>query len=236
MINKIYNMDFVEGLKMLKDNNVKIDMVITDPPYNIRFDYDVYEDNLSDEDYIKLISHLRNMPLAIIQYPELTMKYFVPALGVPDRVMAWCYNSRLPRQYRLISVFDKKVDFSKVKQPYKNVKDKRVQQQIEKGSEGANIYDWFSDIQQFKASPTEEEGHPCPVPVALFERIILLTTKEGDTVLDPFMGGGTLAIACLNTKRNYIGFEISPSYVEMAEKRIKKWNEENDGKIRLEKL
>lgn len=52
------------------------------------------------------------------------------------------------------------------------------------------------------------------------ERIILLTTNKGDTVLDPFMGSGTTAIACINTKRNYIGFEIDKDYYLSSLERI----------------
>ena len=48
-----------------------------------------------------------------------------------------------------------------------------------------------------------------------------IPTKEGDIVLDPFMGSGTTAIACLESKRNYIGFELSKEYHEMATSRIK---------------
>jgi len=45
-------------------------------------------------------------------------------------------------------------------------------------------------------------------------------TKENDLILDPFMGSGTTALACLNMNRNYIGFEINQSYIDFAEKRI----------------
>ena len=57
------------------------------------------------------------------------------------------------------------------------------------------------------------------------ERIILLTTNEGDIICDPFMGSGTTALACIKTNRNYIGFEISKEYCEIAEDRIKKYRE-----------
>jgi site-specific DNA-methyltransferase (adenine-specific) len=224
MSNTIYNMSFIDGLKMLADNGIKIDMVITDPPYNIGFKYDLYDDNLHDDDYINMLAELQQLPLAMIHYPEETMRYIVPALGIPDKVMAWCYNSNTPRQYRLINVFNKKVDLSKVKQPYKNPTDKRIQERIANGKDGAKLYDWFDDIQQVKNVSNDKTEHPCPIPVKLFERIILLTTNEGDNVLDPFMGSGSLAIACLNTKRNYIGFEISPKYFEIAKKRIEKWH------------
>ena len=216
-LNKIYNMDFREGLKHLP----KVDMVITDPPYNIGFKYDVYSDNLSTDDYIKMISLLDGMPLAIIHYPEETMKYFIPALGVPTEVMTWCYNSNLPgRQSRLINFYNTEPDFTKVKQPYKNPTDKRVKKLIENGSKGTRLYDWFSDIQLVKNVSKDKANHPCPIPIELYERIILLTTKEGDTVMDPFAGQGNFAIACKRQNRNYIGFELSEEYCQIAEQRL----------------
>lgn len=195
-------------------------MVITDPPYNIGFNYNEYKDKLSDEEYINLLGSLKGFPLAMIHYPEETMRYIVPALGVPDEVCAWCYNSNLPKQFRLINFFGVEVDFSKVTQPYKNPTDKRVKARIEAGSKGTRLYDWFSDIQLVKNVSKEKTIHPCPIPVALIERILLLTTNEGDTVMDPFMGCGSTAIACMNTGRNYIGFEIDKTYYDECKKRI----------------
>lgn len=57
-------------------------------------------------------------------------------------------------------------------------------------------------------------------PLELPETCILLSTNEGDTVLDMFMGSGTTAVACAINNRNYIGFEISKEYCEMAENRV----------------
>lgn len=52
------------------------------------------------------------------------------------------------------------------------------------------------------------------------ERIILLGSKQGDTILDPFTGSGTTGVVAKRLKRNFIGFEISPEYFEMAQNRI----------------
>lgn len=52
------------------------------------------------------------------------------------------------------------------------------------------------------------------------ERIILLGSKEGDTILDPFLGSGTTGAVAKRLKRNFIGFEISPEYFEIARNRI----------------
>jgi len=201
--------------------NKQFDLVLTDPPYNINFNYFEYEDNLSDDDYIKLIACFQNMPLAIIHYPEETMRYFVPALGVPDEVIVWCYNSNLPKQSRLINFYNLVPNMSKVKQPYKNPEDKRIQKLInKKESGGARLYDWFNDIQIVKNVSGEKSNHPCPVPVELMKRIILLTTSEDDIVLDPFLGSGTTLVACVQTGRRGVGIEIGPEYYDMAKKRI----------------
>jgi DNA modification methylase len=62
--------------------------------------------------------------------------------------------------------------------------------------------------------------HPTQKPVLLFEEFILDCTKLGDIILDPFLGSGTTAVACIKTDRNFIGMEISPEYCEMAQKRV----------------
>lgn len=216
-VNEIYNMDFREGIEYIEEDYT----IVTDPPYNINYEYDEYNDNLSDEEYVRLISNLKDKRLAIIHYPEETMKYYVPALGVPDEVGIWVYNSNLPNRHsRLINYYNIKPDYNKVLQPYKNPNDKRIKERIKNGKLGARSYDWFSDIQLVKNVSKNEFNHPCPVPVELMERIILLTSNEGDLIVDPFMGSGTTALACVRTGRRYIGFELSKEYCQMAQKRL----------------
>ncbi len=62
--------------------------------------------------------------------------------------------------------------------------------------------------------------HPTQKPIPLFEYLIRTYTNEGDNVLDFVIGSGTTAIACIRTKRNFIGMEISPEYCAIANKRI----------------
>lgn len=64
--------------------------------------------------------------------------------------------------------------------------------------------------------------HPTQKPVRLLERILALTTSPGDVVLDPFSGSCSTAVACINTNRRYIGFEIDKEYYECGVKRLKK--------------
>ena len=70
------------------------------------------------------------------------------------------------------------------------------------------ITDVWDDINFY----AEDRFHPTQKPQKLIERLILASSNEGDLVLDPFMGGGSTAVACVSTKRNYIGFEIDPEY------------------------
>ncbi len=63
--------------------------------------------------------------------------------------------------------------------------------------------------------------HPAPFPLDLPLRLILLYTNVGDIVLDPFMGSGSTAIAARLTRRHYIGYEISPEYIELSNERIR---------------
>ena len=62
--------------------------------------------------------------------------------------------------------------------------------------------------------------HPTQKPVALLEYLIKTYTNEGDTVLDNCMGSGSTGVACVNTNRNFIGYELNEKYFEIAEKRI----------------
>ena len=68
----------------------------------------------------------------------------------------------------------------------------------------------------------KDRCHPTQKPVALFEYLIKTYTNEGEAVLDNCMGSGTTAIACINTNRNYIGFELDKHYCDIANERIRK--------------
>ena len=76
--------------------------------------------------------------------------------------------------------------------------------------------------------------HPTQKPVALFEYLIKTYSNENDTVLDNCIGSGTTAIACLNTKRNYIGIEKEEEFFQKANERVAQWKKDNVAKERLE--
>ena len=76
------------------------------------------------------------------------------------------------------------------------------------------------DVWRIAPESAKRVGHPAPFPIDLPARLMRLYTYRGDVVLDPFMGSGTTAVAAVRNDRRYLGFEMDPAYVELAERRI----------------
>lgn len=222
---QLINKDFRAFLAEAPSEELEKLTFATDPPYNIGFPYNSYRDKLSNKEYINLLGELKGLKGAIIQYPIPTIESVVQALGTPSDMLFWCYASNLPHQTRVISIYGTKADLNAVHQPYRNPNDKRIKARIEAGSQGARMYDWFSDIAPVKNVSKQKGIHPSPVPVALMERIILMTTQPGDTVFDPFAGSGTTGVAAINTGRNFIGCEVDAAYYKYAVQRLKSHEE-----------
>jgi DNA modification methylase len=107
---------------------------------------------------------------------------------------------------------------SKIRQPYKNLKDKRIQERIARGCKGAKLYDWW-EINQVKNISKEKTEHPCQMPIEVMKRIIGILPDD-ILVIDPFMGSGTTGVAAKNLNRDFIGIELDKNYFEIAKKRI----------------
>ena len=71
-----------------------------------------------------------------------------------------------------------------------------------------------------RTNTPKQNFHPTVKPIALMEYIVRLVSREGATVLDPFMGSGTTGIACKKLKRHFIGIEKEAEYIKIAESRI----------------
>jgi site-specific DNA-methyltransferase (adenine-specific) len=80
--------------------------------------------------------------------------------------------------------------------------------------------EFTKSVWTFPAEPAGKIGHPAPYPIELPYRLIQLYSFKEDVVLDPFMGSGQTAIAALKSGRHYIGFELNPEYVRLANSRI----------------
>lgn len=214
-LNTIYNKDFRDNLSVF-DNNC---FVISDPPYNQDYHYNGYNDHISIDKYTAMMKlAFGDTKSIVIHYPEPTINILAKVLMNCQETVSWVYNSNTAKQSRLITWWNCKPDLRKVSQDYKNPNDKRIAKRIADGKK-ARLYDWW-EINQVK-NVSKKHSHPCPIPLQLAERIILTSTEVGDTVIDPFAGSGTVLVAAKKHKRNYIGFEISKEYCEIAEQRLR---------------
>jgi len=202
-----------------RDYEIPKGLVITDPPYNQGYKYNDYEDRLSEEEYIELLSKIPT-PCVIIHYPEETINILPKAIkGKCEQVVCWVYNSNTGKQSRLISWWGCKPDFRKVRQPYKNLNDKRIQKRISEGKTGAKLYDWW-EINQVKNVSKEKTDHPCQIPEELIKRIILTTASPNDIIIDVFGGSGTTAKVAKDLGFSSVSYEIDSEYCEIIEKRV----------------
>ena len=202
-----------------RDYEIPKGLVITDPPYNQGYKYNDYDDKLSEEDYIDLLSKIPT-PCVIIHYPEETINLLPKAIkGKCEQVVCWVYNSNTGKQSRLISWWGCKPDFRKVRQPYKNLNDKRIQKRISEGKTGAKLYDWW-EINQVKNVSKEKTEHPCQIPEELIKRIILTTASPNDIIIDVFGGSGTTAKVAKDLGFSSVSYEIDSEYCEIIEKRV----------------
>lgn len=85
---------------------------------------------------------------------------------------------------------------------------------------------WVYTAPQYN-SLSDKQIHSAQKPVMLIERLIRLSTNEGDVVLDPFMGSGTTAVACIISNRKYIGYELDKNNYKLSNERINNLNYKN---------
>jgi len=214
-IRKLFCCDSRTLIDLLPGNS----LIISDPPYNIGFEYPEYGDRMTDEEYTEMFSKYSHLPCVFINYPEEMIKYICKALGTPNEIVTWCYGSNIGRQHRMIAWFNCKPDFSKVKQPYRNPTDKRVAKLIANGSNGTNIYDWW-EIDLVKNVSEEKEDYTNQIPEEVIARIIKTTATEENVIVDPFNGSGTTCAVAEKLGFGWIGIDVSPKAIKIAERRI----------------
>jgi len=217
----------VSNYKLINDDfrncTIPKGITITDPPYNQGYAYNEYKDKISEIEYLSLLSKIPT-PCVIIHYPEETINLLPKAIKLKcEQVVCWVYNSNTGKQSRLISWWGCKPDFSKVRQPYKNLEDKRIRERILRGQTGSKLYDWW-EINQVKNVGNEKTQHPCQIPEKLIKQIILTTIKKKETIIDVFAGSGTTSKVALELGYESISYEIDKKYYEIAKNRIETYN------------
>lgn len=193
-------------------------IIVSDPPFNIGFHYNTYEDKMSEDDYYEWLANIFLLaPSVVIHYPEDLYKLSFQMGIFPDEIVSWVYPSNMNKQHRDIVFFGVKPDFRKVRQPYRenSAKTRRL---MAKGTGGARIYDWW-EINQVKNVSKEKTEHPCQMPLEVMKRIVGILPDDA-TIIDPFMGSGTTGVACKELGRDFVGIELDKKYFNIAEKRL----------------
>lgn len=225
---KLYNENsldiFYKIVNKYHDKNI---ILVSDPPFNIGYKYNSYNDNMDEDDYYEMLDfYFHDLPSVVIHYPENLYKLSFQIGKFPEKVVSWIYNSNTGKQHRDIAFFDVKPDFKKVRQPYKNPNDKRIKERLARGIGGGRLYDWWN-INQVKNVSKEKTEHPCQMPLEVMKNIIGILPDDC-LVIDPFMGSGTTGLAVVemnkeqNVNRDFIGIEMDEKYFKIAENRINK--------------
>lgn len=84
-------------------------------------------------------------------------------------------------------------------------------------NDGKMVYDWFNWVRDDGSIP---KIHPTQKPVAVLKRLIEICTDEGDVVIDPCFGSGSTGRACIETNRNFYGFEINKEFYKQAKEKM----------------
>ena len=238
-LNKIYNEECLEGMKKIEDKSV--DMILCDLPYGttackwdtiIPFEplWEQYERVIKDNGAIVLTASQPFTSMLVTSKPKwykhawvwnkvscgnpFTAKY--APLKITEDVLVFGKNTV---NYYPIMV--------KGKMKAKGGKAKSKLFNVDTVSYKNDMY-YPKSILEISNANQKGKVHPTQKPVALFEYLIKTYTNEGETVLDNCMGSGTTAIACINTNRNYIGFELDKKYCELANNRIKEFISEKE--------
>jgi site-specific DNA-methyltransferase (adenine-specific) len=216
MIDLIFG-DCIEILPKL-DIDYDKTIFVSDPPFNIGYHYETYKDNMTEDDYYTFLSDVFGTnKQVIIHYPEALYRHSYNIGVFPDKVVSWVYNSNTAKQHRDIGFFGVCPNFRKIGQDYKNPSDKRIAKRIAEGKT-ARLYDWW-EINQVKNVSSEKTEHPCQMPYEVMRRIIGIL-PDGYTIIDPFMGSGTTALACQELGRDFIGIELDEKYFEISKLRL----------------
>lgn len=215
---RIYHGDNTHVLPQL-NLDLSLCVFVSDPPFNVGYHYNEFKDRVPESEYHKRLGEMFGMNKhVLIHYPEALYKHAMQIRTAPTKVVSWVYNSNTGRQHRDVAFFGVQPDFRKVQQPYKNPNDKRIAERIANGK-AARLYDWWQ-VNQVKNVSADKTDHPCQMPLEVMQNIIGILPDDL-TVIDPFLGSGTTALACMKYGRKFIGIEMDAKYYNIAFRRIK---------------
>lgn len=226
--------DALEELKKIPDKSVNL--IVTDPPYNLNKNYGNNQDKLEFDEYLNFSRQWLTESKRVLKddgtiYVFMGMRYVSYIYSILEQELGMTFNSWITWYYTQgigktkgfsprhddILMFTKSpkkyvfnLDLIRVPQKYyRSVNNMR-------GANPGNVWE-FSHMHYCNKN---RKKHPTQKPEGLYERMILASSHPGDTVLDPFVGSGTALRVCQQTKRCGIGIDINPDYIEMTNARL----------------
>jgi site-specific DNA-methyltransferase (adenine-specific) len=238
-INKIYNSDCVLGLKEIEDKSV--DLIVTSPPYNLNIEYAEYNDSVGLDKYYEWCNEWITESFRVLkdggrfclqigcfqsQFNEPTYSTFTQMfqnVGFTFReFIIWNKNTipkrtawgswKSPSNPRILPPFEMIINFHK--------NSPKILDRGETDLEREEFINWTNGLWVISPESAKKQGHPAPFPEELAKRCIKMHSFVGSVVLDPFNGCGTTTKVAKQLGRNYIGFEITKEYCDLAELRL----------------
>lgn len=252
-------------IELQKIPDKSINLIVADPPYNLNKDYGNNQDRLKFDEYLDFSRKWLTEAKRVLKddgtiYVFMGMRYISYIYDILEKELGmhfnswitWFYTQGIGKTKGFSPRHDDILMFTKNPKRFTfNLDSIRVPQKYYRsvnnmrGANPGNVWE-FSHMHYCNKN---RKKHPTQKPEGLYERMILASSNEGDTILDPFLGSGTLLRVCQQTNRNGIGIEINPEYVEIAKERLSEKfigfdsidermqrvpNDLNDSKIRLE--
>ena len=226
--------DSVELFKDIEDSS--IDVVIADPPYNLGKNYGNNHDLKGFDEYIEFTKTWLSEAQRVLKpagtiYVFMGVRFISYLYDILDRDLGmffnswivWHYTQGLGKTKGLSPRHDDILMFTKSSKFKFNLDGVRVPQKYYRARNnmrGANPGDVWKFSHVHYCNPNRQ-NHPTQKPEGIIERMIMASSDEGGTILDPFSGSGTTLRVSQQLKRNAIGFELNPDYVDMTHLRLK---------------
>ncbi len=250
-LNRITQGDCLTLFQDIPDNS--IDIAFADPPFNLKKKYNSTKDGLTVQEYLDWCERWLNEMVRItkptgsifVHNIPKWLTYYTSVLNSSAHFKHWISwdaptspmgKTLQPSHYGILFYIKelKQNKFYEIRYPHKRCRKCHYLYKDYGGKKpllhpfGPLVSDVWTDIHRVKHNKYRDE-HPCQLPIHLIERIILMSTDEGDIVFDPFSGTGTTAIAAKRLGRNFIGFELDEEYVCISENKLAQ--EKSDSKI-----
>lgn len=252
--------DCIEGMKELEAD--AFNLIIADPPYNLNKDFGVWKESEHSAEWkdwtrkwlresYRVLSDQGNIFVYGIHHHQCWVQCIMYELGfIYRRQIIWNYENgfsgygkrTLNACYEPILWFSKTKDYvyHPIREPYKS--QERLKHKITKNGkvwipnpEGRMAGDiWSFPTLAGRRFKDEKVNHPTQKALSISTRIVRHFSNPDDTILIPFVGSGSECVAAVTEGRGYIGFEINPAYIEIAEQRLAALNEGEKDSIYLE--